>query len=220
MNTREGRDGTRERLLEAAGRVFADKGYRTATVRDICRLAGTSVATINYHFGSKQKLYAEVLSSIFDYVMERYPPDLDQHSATTPEEKLCAFVRSFLLRRLDPDRPAWHQKLLRREMIEPSAAKRSAIQRVARQSQALLRQLLNDLVAAGSTREHVDLCIASIVGQCLFYHHGRHLMSSNLRRATRTPGGINKLARHICRFSLMGLRSGGADAASGAGIQE
>jgi AcrR family transcriptional regulator len=210
----------RERLLEAAGRVFAEKGYRAATVREICRAAGASVATINYHFGSKQKLYAEVLSSIFDYVMARYPHDLGQAEATTPEEKLVAFVRSFLLRRLDPDRPAWHRRLLRREMGEPSAAKRAVIRTVVRQSHALLRQILKEVMPRGSGREQIDLCIASIVGQCLYYHHGRHVMPPNLRAATRSPDGIDRLARHIARFSLTGLESDSTRPARPAGRQE
>ena len=35
-------DATREKLLEAAGRVFADRGYEAATVREICRRAGAN----------------------------------------------------------------------------------------------------------------------------------------------------------------------------------
>ena len=52
---------TRNRLLNAAGEVFAEKGFKSATVRAICDRAGANIAAVNYHFGDKEHLYSEVL---------------------------------------------------------------------------------------------------------------------------------------------------------------
>ena len=52
---------TRERLLKAAAQLFADRGFKKVTVRDICRAARANVAAVNYHFGDKSGLYREVL---------------------------------------------------------------------------------------------------------------------------------------------------------------
>lgn len=55
-------DATRDKLLEAAGRAFAERGYSAATVRDICKEAGANVAAVNYYFKDKLALYTEVLN--------------------------------------------------------------------------------------------------------------------------------------------------------------
>ena len=54
---------TRARLLEAAVEVFAEEGFRGATIQRICKLAGANIAAAHYHFGDKEGLYA----AVFEY---------------------------------------------------------------------------------------------------------------------------------------------------------
>ena len=108
-------DETRRQLLEAAGEVFAEAGFRDATVREICRRAGANIAAVNYHFGDKETLYAEVLRYAQQKALEKYPPLLGVAADAPPEEKLRAFVRSFLLRIFDKgDGVAWQDDVARR----------------------------------------------------------------------------------------------------------
>jgi AcrR family transcriptional regulator len=57
---------TRERVRRAAAQLFADRGFKKVTVRDICRGARANVAAVNYHFGDKNGLYREVLQRAID----------------------------------------------------------------------------------------------------------------------------------------------------------
>ena len=62
---REDTTRTRGKLLVAAGEIFAEKGFRDATIAEICRQAGTNIAAVNYHFGSKEALYREAWREVF-----------------------------------------------------------------------------------------------------------------------------------------------------------
>jgi AcrR family transcriptional regulator len=57
---------TRDRLIEAAKVIFADKGYEAASVREITAAAAANLGAITYHFGSKQGLYEAVLDSLLE----------------------------------------------------------------------------------------------------------------------------------------------------------
>src|SRR5271163_4722221 len=57
----EERPGTREHLLEAAGHVFAQKGFEGTTAKEICERAGTNTAAVNYYFGGIEALYGAVM---------------------------------------------------------------------------------------------------------------------------------------------------------------
>ena len=52
---------TKERILDVAERLFADRGFPATPLRDITSEAGVNVASVNYHFGSKEALLAAVL---------------------------------------------------------------------------------------------------------------------------------------------------------------
>src|ERR1700694_5510718 len=82
-------DPTREKLLEVAEQVFADRGYQAVTIREICVQAGANVAAVNYHFGDKLGLYTEVLQlSMRAAHVEAIQNALDQNAP--PEDILSA----------------------------------------------------------------------------------------------------------------------------------
>jgi AcrR family transcriptional regulator len=56
-------DQTRTAILNAAERLYADRGFGDVTLRDIVAAAGVNLAAVNYHFGSKDELIAELFVS-------------------------------------------------------------------------------------------------------------------------------------------------------------
>ena len=196
---------TQQVLLETAGAVFAERGYRATTVREVCRRAGVNVAAINYHFGGKEHLYLEVLRYCHRRARDRYPPDLGVGRWAAPEQRLRAFIHSFLLRLLQDGPGAWHGRLISRELIEPTGALDALVAERFRPLADELFGILRPLLGAPATRETLRLCAASVVSQCLFYHHCRSVISRLFPQQHFGPRDIRRLAEHIADFSLAAL---------------
>ena len=89
---------TKERILDVAERLFADFGYNATSLRDITREAGVNLASVNYHFGSKEALLTALLERRFAAVNERRLTQLDRaETAAGPDGPgLEEIVRAFL----------------------------------------------------------------------------------------------------------------------------
>ena len=196
---------TRQRLLEAAGEVFAERGFRMATVRDICQRAKANLAAVNYHFGDKERLYAAVLQYTF-HCAEQYAPDFGLDVEATAEERLRAFIRAHLFSLLNEGRPAWHRKLIAREMAEPTQALDAVVDQMIRPEAELLMAIVRDVLGHDASPQRVWQCTASIIGQCLFYYHARPVITRLDPEQTFTPEALAQLVDHITRFSLAALR--------------
>jgi len=197
---------TRQRLLEAAGEVFAERGFRATTVREICQRAKANLAAVNYHFGDKERLYAAVLQYTFRYAIEKYPLDLGLGAEATAEERLQAFIRAHIFGFLDEGLPAWHGKLMAREMAEPTGMLDTLVDQMIRPKAELLMSIVRDVLGHDANPRRVWRCAASIIGQCLFYHHARPVIKRLDPEQTYTPEALEDLVDHITQFSLAALR--------------
>ena len=108
---------TRERLLQAATRLFADNGYRGASVRDICNLAGANPGAVSYHFGGKRQLYRAVLRRAAATLADM-GPSVDEHGGDG--ELGVREALSHILRRMQSDDAA--TRLLLRDLADGGVA--------------------------------------------------------------------------------------------------
>jgi AcrR family transcriptional regulator len=196
---------TRQRLLEAAGEVFAAQGFRQATVREICQRAGANIAAVNYHFGGKDELYAAVLEYAGAEALRRYPVGAGVEPGATAEARLGAFISNYLDRLLDPGRPAWHGILVSREMVEPTAVLDRLVASFVRPQWERLTGIVRELLGPGASDELVQRCGCSVIGQCLFYKHARPVLDRVLTHSPYTNEQRAALARHITLFALAGI---------------
>lgn len=199
--------GTEQRLLEAAGEVFAEHGYRGATVRQICEKAKANLAAVNYYFGDKDGLYLAALRYLHTTATDIYPPSLGLKPGASADERLYAFIRSLLHRLLSEGRPYWHMKLAARELIEPTPALDVIVDEVIRPLSQELECIIVDLLGSEDNDELVRLCMLSVVSQCGFYHHSRAVISRLYPAQKFGAANIERLARHVTQFSLSAIKS-------------
>ena len=92
---------TREKLLAAASEIFVQKGFRDATVAEICNLAEANLAAVNYHFGSKEALYQEAWRFSFAASIKAHPPDGGVRVDAPAEERLRGQIKALIERAAD-----------------------------------------------------------------------------------------------------------------------
>lgn len=84
----------RDELLELAAAMFADRGLRATTVRDIADAAGILSGSLYHHFASKEEMVDEVLRGFLGWLFERYREVID--TEPNPMERLQGlFMASF-----------------------------------------------------------------------------------------------------------------------------
>lgn len=196
-------DETRCKLLDAAGPIFAERGYRATTVREICQQAGANIAAISYHFGDKENFYVAAVQHAARGCMDRVP--LPEFSGDeTAEERLHAFVLTMLNRVAVNHDPAWHSQLLMREMVLPTRACAEFVRDFVRPMHNMLMGIVSELTP-GLPEQRRWLTVASIVGQCLHHRFGRAVMDELAGESTVARFGVEVLARHITDFSLAAI---------------
>jgi AcrR family transcriptional regulator len=196
---------TRERLIDAAGEVFAERGFRAATTREICARAAANCAAVNYHFGDKERLYEEVLRHADRYAAGHYPLAEGAGRALAPVQRLLAFVSWYLDRVLGAGRPAWQGKVMVRAMQESVGALEALAQSEFRRRNEALEALCREIMGAGSTAAQARLAARSVIGQCYLYSCARPLMARLYPEERYRPADIRRLARQITEFSLGGM---------------
>jgi AcrR family transcriptional regulator len=196
---------TQERVLLAAYAVFAEKGFRDATVADICERAHANIAAVNYHFGDKESLYNACWRHGFALAMEAFPLDEGIDSSSSPEDRLRAFVHAFMRRVFDETEVGYFPKLMVKEMAEPTAALDAIVRDVVGPQRELLHGILADLLETNSSDMRVMACGFSVISQCVFFAFNRALRERRLSAHGEPCVIAEHLAEHVTRFCLAGI---------------
>ncbi len=201
-------DDTQSRLLDAAGRVFARKGFESATVREICREAEVqNIASINYYFGDKESLYQEAVKVAFKGNTESAElPSWPK--GVSVEQRLRDFIRHFARMLIGDHRPEWHYHLMGRELAQPSHGCVKFIQEFARPHFEMLVALVRERLPKGTPDERVHLTALSVVGQVIYHRCARNIIGLMVGAEEAATYSAEIIGDHIANFSLAALGLG------------
>lgn len=194
-------DDAKQRLIDAAGPVFAHAGFDRATVREICRDAGVNVAAVGYHFGDKFGLYREVIRAVRSRCQgSPIPPPL---SDLSPRDELHYLVATLLTQMLSGDDTGWESQLMMREMNRPTAVFAEMVEEFFRPMFIRVTAIIERLSPPATPVDVIEKLALSVVGQCLYYRVGagvvRQLIPEDRRAACFD---IQSLARHIAGVTI------------------
>lgn len=165
------KQNTKQRLLDAARGLFAERGYHNATVRDIALRAGTNIASINYYFRSKDILYQEVIRNTFDPGRSHNTPfnTGGQLPEGTPQERLRAFIRHLIPLSTDELGDDEHRRLMAWEVLAPTGAVEAVEEWEIMTHLDMAQTIVRPFLPADATDNEVLQTALWLIGQCLVF---------------------------------------------------
>ena len=162
------------RILDAAGRLFAERGYDAVAVTEIAAEAGVSKANVFHHFGSKRALYVAALRAACEQTTALLAPD------EGPDEAIQPRLGRFLAGHLEHvHERAGLTRLVVRELLEPGhdGAQELAEKAFGNGFERLV-SLIREGQAAGELRTEADPAAAALlmVGANIFFFQSRALL--------------------------------------------
>lgn len=197
------KETTRQKLIKAAIKLFAEKGFRDATVRQICKQAGTAnINAVNYYFGSKEQLYKQILELIFAEYDKQTPKDFLNK---TPEEQLDIYISTFckiLYKEGDSNTIA----ILVEEFTKPFPFLEEVIDTFNRPRVKGLLKMFKGLLGEGATDDMARDCLVSVSGQLLYYSFARPVFLQ-LFPDYFTKNFHEQWAAHVFKFTMGGIEA-------------
>jgi TetR/AcrR family transcriptional regulator, regulator of cefoperazone and chloramphenicol sensitivity len=196
---------TRKRLLDAAGEVFAERGYREATIAEICCRARVNIAAVNYHFRNKESLYTEAWRSLFLKSLKEHPPDGGVGPNAPAEERLHGHILALIRRIADVRNKEFH--FVQREFANPTGLLEEVIKKEIVPLQQRTEALVRELLGPFASNRNVQFCEMSIISQCISpVVIGR---PGQRRNNIRQPliRDLEVYADHVVQFSIAGIRA-------------
>jgi AcrR family transcriptional regulator len=125
---------TRDRIMQTAEALFAEDGFDAVSMRDITALARVNLASINYHFGSKMALLAEVVASRANVLVEQRlallaQAERDRNARPKLEGVIAAFLRPAFEMSLQPG-GVHHMRLRARLAVERIGMTKSQFEQI------------------------------------------------------------------------------------------
>ncbi len=197
---------TRDRLLKAAAQLFADRGFKKVTVRDICRSARANVASVNYHFGDKTGLYREVLQLAIETMRATNDAAREAGEGLPAAERLRRYITVSMCRAMSAGNVTWISRLIHREMTDPTPTLDAIVEQALRPRVDDLSAIVAELLDCAPDDPRVAQCVASIHAQWMLFLPNP--VASRLRAKLQLRADdASRLADHIATFSLAGIHA-------------
>lgn len=189
--------GHREDLLEGAKRCLLQKGFAATTARDIVKESGTNLASIGYHYGSKDALLAEAYVALVEEQSEQFGPDVELAGTEPGSLERFRLVWSNIVATMGKPDSIWHLSIeimtLGDRLPKVRELLASAQREGARGMVAMLTDIPEDQVDDELTDTVGNLCMVLMTG--LIAQHT--LDPDSTPTGSQLAEGIRKVAEGV-----------------------
>ena len=204
------RSETKLAIILAAGELFAEHGLEGTSIRPIAQKAGVNIAAINYHFGSKENLYTEILKYIFLHNQSETKISEfieESKTITAPDEIaqfLDKFIRSKFVSFFSPEKPSWFTRLILQSFSVPTSSLREIVE------DYFLPEIkaLTDIIHRSNpsmTEQKAQIWSLSIQGQMAFYGLCKIPILILLDKEEYDLKFIEAVAEHVAQTTITSL---------------
>ena len=202
--------GVRDRLLDAAEELFCEHGFEGASIRDIAASADCNIASVNYYFGGKEKLYEEVWRRHLIPMRDTRIVSINKvmtESDGKPklEELLKTFADAFIGPMVDDNRARQFGILMAREWIDRHLPANMFLDDVIKPTMTAMRNALVN-ACPGLDESKISLVVLSIAGQLVQVAHIKAIFVQG-NKADLPMFDLTEAIDHIVKFSAAGIRA-------------
>ena len=203
---REDGAATRAEILEAAGNVFAEKGFDRATGREIADRAGTNSAAVNYYFGGIEGLYGEVLVEAHRRIVTYDALAALAHGEGSAEDKLRSLIGLLVRTVMGSTTPPWAWRVLSREVLAPSEGFRVLRERELLPKKRIGMEIIGQILGVPPDHPAAARCWLSIIAPCVMLLIGdRRIVRQMLPEIGSDSAATEAMVDHLLRFGFAGV---------------
>jgi AcrR family transcriptional regulator len=198
---------TRDKLLEVAERLFAEKGFDGVGVREITAEAGCNVSAVNYYFGNKKGLYMAVfkerLARRAFILQETFMKEFNS-SKKDLRSLVMALAKAYLLAPFTDEERLNHHKLLSREAHQPTEAFQYMMKEVLLPFFNEIKEHIKILSKKPLSEQALRVRTIGVFATLLHFSMARSMVTKLMGRAY-TKRFLQELTEQITEFCLKGL---------------
>ena len=200
-----------DRLLDVAEELFCEYGFKGTSIRDIASEAGCNIASVNYYFGSKEKLYEEVwrrhLIPMRDVRIASIDKVMSQMGARPNlEELLRSFADTFVGSIVDAGKTSKLSKLMAREYIDSHLPTNMFVDDIIMPTISVMRSALLK-TCPDLDESKIMPVIFSVIGQLVHLVHVKTMFEHGGDDLSLPVFDSNEVIDHIVKFSAAGIRA-------------
>ena len=194
-------NATRLHILETAGQLFAERGFAESTSKEICTRAGTNMAAVNYHFGSRDGLYEAVLIEAHRQLVSMDELVSLASVQADPRLKLRTFLTHLMEMGSQPKAP-WGFRVVLREALSPSPALPVMVRQAVLPKAKLIRGLIGGIMGLPDDHPSVQRAMLFVVLPCIVMTVAPKDLRNEVLPALKNAEG---LADDLMRYVFAGL---------------